>query len=167
MAKPNPPEDSSCGGNDRGSPPAGARWGSSEQVGLSELVRTHSDRVDPAVAALGVTAELSECEPDDSAEANTLTAKLGETARGRPESTPSSEPNLTTWPRLKAELQEFHAWEAEAWRGVDEHLLAKYLAGQCSDDERRRVEQAAEESEYVRDCLQLVEEVLADEAATT
>ena len=165
MAKPNPPEDSSHSGDVRSSSSNGTRWGSSEQVGLGELVRTHSDKAVAAVVAPSVTAESSDREPDDSAEANTLTAKLGDTARGRPESIPSSEPNPTTWPRLKAELQEFHAWEVEAWRGVDEHLLAKYLAGQCSDDERRRVEKAAEESEYVRDCLQLVEEVLADEAA--
>lgn len=133
------------------------RWASKEQTGLSELVQKHSTETLPSPTHPGTETHGGTVHYGH-AELGTQQGKLPP---------PTGEPSDVIWPRLKAELREFQAWEEEAWCGVDEHLLARYLAGECTDEERQQVEQAAEKSEYVRDCLQLVEEVLADEAAST
>ena len=77
------------------------------------------------------------------------------------EFTSKPEDRSPVWPRLKVEVQEYRAWEEQAWCGLDEHLLARFLAGQCSAEERQQVEAAAQKSESVRDCLELVTDVMA------
>ncbi len=157
MSKPTPNEETPRGRTED-TKDQEVRWGSGEQVGLGELVRKHSTETLPPA-----TQPLIEA-PDDGTVHHGLAA-IG-THQGKPKASEVVEPSEVVWPRLKAELQDFQAWEEEAWCGVDEHLLARYLAGECTDEERQHVEQAAEKSEYVRDCLQLVEEVLAEEAAS-
>jgi len=155
MSKPTPNEETPrTGGQD--SNERGGRWASKEQTGLSELVQKHSTETLPPPT-----------QPSTEASGGTVHHGHAELGTQQEKLLPSTgEPSEVVWSRLKGELQEFQAWEEEAWCGVDEHLLARYLAGECTDEERQHVDRAAEKSEYVRDCLQLVEEVLADEAAS-
>ena len=96
---------------------------------------------------------------------DTARAKVADTARGHSPasgSTPDASPEVV-WSRLQAELRDFAEQEAATWGGVDECLLARYLAGECTDEERRQVEHAKHHHPAVRECLELVQEVMADE----
>ena len=96
---------------------------------------------------------------------DTARAKVADTARGHTPasgSTPDASPEVV-WSRLQAELRDFAEQEAATWGGVDECLLARYLAGECTDEEWRQVEHAKHHHPAVRECLELVQEVMADE----
>ena len=124
------------------------RWAPSQDASLVDVMQQH------ATDSSGAAATASVESPTEPKEAETLRGS-GDTIRTTPQ------PTSPVWPRLKVEVQEYRAWEEQAWCGLDEHLLARFLAGQCSAEERQQVEAAAQKSESVRDCLELVTEVMA------
>ena len=124
------------------------RWVSGHDASLADVMQQH------AFGSSGAAATASVESPTEQTEAETLRGS-GDTIRSTPQ------PTSPVWSRLKAELQEYRAWEEQAWCGLDEHLLARFLAGQCSAEERQQVEAASQKSESVRDCLELVTDVMA------
>ena len=60
------------------------------------------------------------------------------------------------WSRLKADSAAYHAQQNEQWLGIDEALLANYLAGHGSDDDRRRMEAAISASPALQQCAALL-----------
>ena len=55
------------------------------------------------------------------------------------------------------ELAVYIADQEHTWGGMDELILSRYISGTCSEEERRKVEEAAEKYPAVRECLDLVE----------
>ena len=64
------------------------------------------------------------------------------------------------WDSLVTELWGFQDGEQQALGGVDEMLIARYLAGDCDEQERKDVEQAARSSPEVRECIDLARQAL-------
>jgi hypothetical protein len=77
--------------------------------------------------------------------------------------TQSDEQHDSEWARVKADLLRVQQAEREEWGDVDELLLARYLAGTCSESERLRVEEAMSQHSRVRDCVAVLERVYPDE----
>ncbi len=69
------------------------------------------------------------------------------------------------WSLLLTELQSSQCSQGESGDEVDEILIARYLAGKCSEDERQEVENAARSSPEVRECIDIARDVLLSEAA--
>jgi hypothetical protein len=69
------------------------------------------------------------------------------------------------WQSLVTELQGYRDDQRREWGDLDELLIARYLAGECDEQERRTVEEASNASPRVRECLELAREALSDVAA--
>jgi len=59
---------------------------------------------------------------------------------------------------VQAEIDAYIDEEERNWCGLDEFVIARYVAGECSSEEARRVEAAIEQSDHVRDCIALLQE---------
>jgi len=68
------------------------------------------------------------------------------------------------WNLLLTELQGSQSEQRASGGGVDEILIARYLAGECDQGERRQVEEAARSSPEVRECIDIAREVLISES---
>lgn len=62
------------------------------------------------------------------------------------------------WHRVQAEIDAYITEEDRNWCGLDEFVIARYVAGECSPEETRRIEAAIEQSDHVRDCIALLQE---------
>ena len=69
------------------------------------------------------------------------------------------------WDTLVTELRGLQEDGQEAWGGVDDMLIARYLAGDCDPQERELVEQAAQSSPDVRECIDLARQALGSASA--
>jgi len=134
-------------------------WSDGERLSIAHSVKEYlTDRVAQGAAASGQSL-LPESRAD------TARGEAANTARAHTpasDSTPDAPPEVI-WSRLQAELRDFAEQEAATWGGVDECLLARYLADECTDEECRQVEHAKHQHPAVRECLELVQEVMADE----
>ena len=134
-------------------------WSNGERLSIAHSVKEYlTDRVAQGAAASGQSL-LPEPRSD------TARAEVADTVRAdtpQSGSTSDTSPEVI-WSRLQAELRDFAEQESTMWGGVDECLLARYLAGECTDDELQKVDQAAVDHPAVRECLELVQEVMADE----
>ncbi len=66
------------------------------------------------------------------------------------------------WAQLVSELQACSDGREE---GFDETLIARYLSGTCSEEERREVERMIGQSPDLADCIALASEVLQGKGA--
>src|SRR5687767_1969651 len=65
------------------------------------------------------------------------------------------------WNRVAAELRAHRQDQREAWGGLDDMTLARYIAGACSEDEARRVAETIAKPS-VREALAIAREVFAE-----
>jgi hypothetical protein len=72
----------------------------------------------------------------------------------------SSDSNAEAWDRVAAELRACRQAQQRAWGDLDNDTLGRYLAGDASGDERRRVESALEDLPELRKLVDLVGDVL-------
>jgi hypothetical protein len=63
------------------------------------------------------------------------------------------------WLAVKRHLVECLETENAEWEGIDDLLIARYVAGTCSEGERQRVESAVARHPRVRECVQLLQEL--------
>ena len=68
------------------------------------------------------------------------------------------------WQSLVTELQGYRDEQQREWGDIDELLIARYLAGECDEQERRAVEEASNSYPWVRECLELARKALSDVA---
>jgi hypothetical protein len=66
------------------------------------------------------------------------------------------------WERVAADLRAHREAQHQAWGGVEDELLARYMAGLCSPEEKAQVEQAREQFPRVRECLDVVADVFKE-----
>ena len=66
---------------------------------------------------------------------------------------------------LRKELESDDAYQRRVWGGTDEVLRARYTAGMCTDEEKARVEQAMRDYPAVRESIEVVREVNAQQEA--
>ena len=66
------------------------------------------------------------------------------------------------WSRLNDDFAAYDAQQDEAWLGIDEDLLANYLAGHGNDDERRRIEAAISASPALQQCVALISDLTSE-----
>lgn len=66
------------------------------------------------------------------------------------------------WDRIVADLRKYRVLYEQTWGGVDDVLLARFLAGTCSDEERQAVEEARGSSPAVDRLLNTLRDVLAE-----
>lgn len=66
------------------------------------------------------------------------------------------------WQLLVTELQDCQDEQHQEWGDIDDVLLSRYLAGECNQQERERVEQAGQSFPGVRECIDMAKEVLHD-----
>ena len=64
------------------------------------------------------------------------------------------------WDLLINELRDFQDDRQESLGGVDDMLIARYLAGECDDEERALVEDASQRFPEIRECIDLAHEAL-------
>lgn len=64
------------------------------------------------------------------------------------------------WDRLKVELIEFQAKEDEAWGGINDELLARYISGDCNFEEVSSVEVAVSRHPAVRAAIEIVTQTI-------
>jgi len=64
------------------------------------------------------------------------------------------------WRRLVAELQDSQAEQRQPWGAVDDLLIARYLAGECDEQEHAAVERASRSFPELRECIALASESL-------
>jgi anti-sigma factor RsiW len=75
----------------------------------------------------------------------------------------SSESNTRDqWAQVAADLQQYRAEQQAAWGDVDNATLGRYVAGEATAAERRRVESALAEHPQLRTLVELVGDVLGD-----
>jgi hypothetical protein len=72
----------------------------------------------------------------------------------------SSDSNAGAWDRVAAELRACREAQQRAWGDLDNATLGRYLAGEVTSDERRRVESALGELPELRKLMNLVGDVL-------
>ena len=72
----------------------------------------------------------------------------------------STEENRERLERVKAEITAFKAAEKAVWGGIDDLLLARYVAGETRPEEAERVELAAKQYPAVRTAIDVVTSVL-------
>jgi hypothetical protein len=61
------------------------------------------------------------------------------------------------WAHARDELLRVRQAEREEWGAVDDFLLARYLAGRCSEADRQRVQEALAQSSRVRYCVAVLQ----------
>src|SRR5271163_4279313 len=66
------------------------------------------------------------------------------------------------WERVASELRACRAAQEQAWGGVDNGLLGRYLADDVTADERRRIESALRERPELRKLTDPVSDVLRE-----
>src|SRR5205085_4271429 len=66
------------------------------------------------------------------------------------------------WERVASELRAYREAQQQAWGDVDNATLGRYLAGDVTAEERRRIESALEERPELRKLTDLVSDVLRD-----
>lgn len=64
--------------------------------------------------------------------------------------------------RLTTELQAYNAEQSAIWGDLDDRLLARYIAGECSQVEKRLVESAADQFPAIRETIEIVSGAFAD-----
>lgn len=64
------------------------------------------------------------------------------------------------WEQTASALRAYRDAQREAWGGLDDVVLARYLAGEASEEERQSVERAAADRPHVREALAILREVL-------
>src|SRR5437764_599908 len=69
------------------------------------------------------------------------------------------------WERVASELRACREAQRRAWGDIDNTTLGRYLAGEASAEERRRVEEALRELPELRRLTDLVRDVLDVEPA--
>ncbi len=60
------------------------------------------------------------------------------------------------WQRVKAELQACRTSQEKSWGKIDEHVVARYLADECSDEERHAVKAEMERQPELREAVMQV-----------
>jgi hypothetical protein len=68
------------------------------------------------------------------------------------------------WERVAAELRSCRESQKRAWGDIDDLTLGRYLAGEVTDDERQRIDQALEQLPDLRLLTDLLHDVLSDTA---
>jgi len=71
------------------------------------------------------------------------------------------------WSRVVADLRAHSEAQRRAWGDIDEALIARYITGEGTAEERNRVEEAAREFPGVRECVQSIQEILVLRSAGT
>jgi len=72
----------------------------------------------------------------------------------------AQESGLPRWDVLAAELRAFRDQQKQTWGDVDSALIGRYLAGEATAEDRRRVEAAFDEHPDLRVLTELVSDVL-------
>jgi prepilin-type processing-associated H-X9-DG protein len=67
------------------------------------------------------------------------------------------------WARVSADLRAYREAQRRAWGDIDEAAIARYLEGEATEGERGRVEQAMRDYPRVRECVQILREVMSEE----
>jgi hypothetical protein len=64
------------------------------------------------------------------------------------------------WAHAAADLRSYREEQRRAWGDMDESVVARYLIGASTEDERKRVLQAIRDFPKVRECVEILEEVM-------
>ena len=64
------------------------------------------------------------------------------------------------WARVAADLRTYRAAQRRAWGDFDEAAIARYLGDEATEEERGRVEQAMRDFPRVRECVEILREVM-------
>jgi len=75
---------------------------------------------------------------------------------------PTNQPRDRQWELLVTDLRGCEDEQHQEWGDIDEVLISRYLAGECDEQERELVEQAARSWPAVRESIDLAKEVFAD-----
>lgn len=62
------------------------------------------------------------------------------------------------WQRLTAELRTFRDEQAEAWGGLDDFVIAKYVSGECSPGEVKHVDSILKQRPDVLETVEVLQE---------
>jgi prepilin-type processing-associated H-X9-DG protein len=65
------------------------------------------------------------------------------------------------WARVAVDLQAYREAQRREWGDVDEAAIARYLAGEATEEERSRVQQAIHDFPRVHECVEILREVEA------
>src|SRR5262249_32833220 len=66
------------------------------------------------------------------------------------------------WARVASDLRAYREAQRRAWGELDEAAIARYLAGESTEEERSHVEQAMQEFPRVRECVEILREIVID-----
>jgi hypothetical protein len=69
----------------------------------------------------------------------------------------------TQWERVAAELRAYREEQRRAWGDLDEAAIARYVADEATVEDRGRVEQAMLDFPRVRECVDILQEVMTAE----
>src|SRR2546430_2749507 len=64
------------------------------------------------------------------------------------------------WQRVADGLRSFKEKQRERWGGVDEWLMARYISGNCTSEEKQKVEAARREYPHLDESLEVVARVM-------
>ena len=78
---------------------------------------------------------------------------------------PAADQNEMANPQWEQLVSELLACRDSRKEDFDEMVIARYLSGKCSDEERREVEQTIGQSSDLSDCIALAPEVLRGKVA--
>jgi hypothetical protein len=68
----------------------------------------------------------------------------------------------TQWARVAADLRAYREEQWRAWGDLDEIAIVRYLADEATEEERGRVERAMRDFPRVRECVEILREVMAE-----
>jgi hypothetical protein len=69
------------------------------------------------------------------------------------------------WARVAADLRAYRAAQQRDWGDLDEAAIARYLGDEATEEERSRVEQAMRDYPKVRECVEVLREVVTESQA--
>jgi hypothetical protein len=81
------------------------------------------------------------------------------------ENEPSGRYSKAWWRFVAADIDATHADRKRTWGDIDEMLLVRYEAGECTKEEKARVEQAMRDFPAVRESIEIGRELKASDAA--
>jgi DNA-directed RNA polymerase specialized sigma24 family protein len=64
------------------------------------------------------------------------------------------------WDRVASDLRAYRERQRQAWGDLDDTMIARYLGGEVTEEERERIERAMREFPNVGECVEIVGEIL-------
>jgi len=66
----------------------------------------------------------------------------------------------TKWLECKKALQAYQQEQQATWGNADELTVARYLSGECTDEERENVEREMASHPYLAECIRFIRKVM-------